>query len=163
MSLASPALGAPAEDEPIGGHTYSSPIDYMEGDWFTTTTIFDAAEDGSDMVLEAKQRCERSGTVGFSCTLHSAEGQLHVSLFWSMEPKGTETHGYYVDFTGDHIESRRGTWDPQARTWIEYSPGPGGGTHILTDLTAENQIKVRVFADDNGKAGVLKLQVDIRR
>ena len=36
----------------------SSPIDQMEGDWFTTTTVFDTGEDGADLTLQGKQTCE---------------------------------------------------------------------------------------------------------
>jgi hypothetical protein len=150
LSLTSPALA-------------SSPIDYMEGDWFSTTTIYDAAEDGSDLVLSQKQHCERSGTVAFSCTVKSEEGQLIMAFFWSIDPKTFETRGYYVNFIHDIVESRRGTWDPKARTWTEYHPGMGGGIHILSDMTQENRQTVEIFSDDNGKPGVLTMHVESRR
>jgi len=135
----------------------------MEGDWFSTMTIYDAAEDGSDLILVQKQHCERSGTVGFSCSVKSEESQLIMAFFWSMDPETFETHGYYVNVSYGQIESRRGTWNPKTQIWTEYHPGMGGGTHILSDMTDKNRHIVKIYADDNGKPGVLTMHVESRR
>ena len=140
-----------------------SPIDHMQGEWYSTTTIFDAGEDGQDLILQAHQRCERSGTTGFMCVSRSLKGAPVLSLFWSIEPDGEHTHGYTVHHLEDTIQSRRGVWSPKTRTWKEYSPGPEGGLHIHTHFSEQNQFQIKVFGDTGGEPAQPILEVAFRR